>query len=64
MNPQHSTRKELSRHATYEAAALWAIENNLVISTSATPSPYQIRRHPGYYTVIERVAIREQKKVA
>lgn len=49
------TRKELSRHVTYVEARAWAKSRGYDLSTPEHQTPYQIRKHPTYYAVVERI---------
>lgn len=53
------TRTELKRFPTWYEARVWAIENQYTVSTPGNPTAYQIRKHPGYYAVVERVAAKK-----
>lgn len=53
------TRVELKRFDTWYEARVWAIENQCSPSTPDNPTQYQIRKHPGYYAVVERVAAKK-----
>lgn len=61
MTTQHSKRVEVSTFATYREAVRFRDE---LIEERAWEGPLQIRKHPGYFAVVQRVPIKKEVKTA
>lgn len=65
MAAQHSKRHEVSRHTTYsDASFAFARRKEQMAAGQAPELPMQIRKHPGYYALVERVPLKKEAEAA